>query len=60
MEIKEIRTERRVRHVEIRDKGDKAGKGKIRCENRTSHNITPSLSNGFQMFELENLLHRRQ
>ena len=43
MEIREIRTERRVRHVEMRDKRDKAGKGKIRCENKSSHDTFPVL-----------------
>ena len=37
MAIREIRTKSRVRHVEIKDKGDKVGKGKIRCKDKLSH-----------------------
>ena len=48
MKIREIRTELKARHVEIRDKGDKAGKGKIRCENKSYHDTAcmnnPSLA----------------
>ena len=43
MEIREIRTERRVRHVEIRDKRDKVGRRKIQCENRLYHDIKQRL-----------------
>ena len=60
MEIREIRTELRVRHVEITDKGDKMEKGKIRCENKSYHDITSSLNNSFQRFELKGLLHHEQ
>ena len=44
MEIRKIRTELMVRHVEITDKGDKVGNRKIRSKNGSYHDSLYTIS----------------